>query len=89
MKPVARPAKPARVLSSVQRIDAIEEVYGAVLNATGTFYGRAGGDLAYLLGAIAKGTSCQFRPGSAIVRALRVLGQDHVVWDHITIERDE
>lgn len=57
-------------MTDSERISLIAEVYELVLDSTDTFYGAVGGDLAYLLGAISKGTVAEFSTRSHIWKIL-------------------
>lgn len=70
---------------NLQRLGLIREVYDFVYKKSGTFNGSLGRDLAYLLGAIAKGTKCEFLGVSQIVTILRKLPKKHEVWASITV----
>jgi hypothetical protein len=48
---------------------------------------RIGPDLAYLLGAMLRGTSCAWPADRPLVRILREsLTPGHAVWDHVNID---
>lgn len=73
-----------------QLLELSREVYGVVLTESVTFHGRLGGNLAYLLGAIASSTRkmeyCQFSTRSQIVTILRNhFPADHLVWEFIDL----
>jgi len=79
-----------------ERLALISTVYGTVVKNTTTFHGRVGGDLSYLLGAIAETlpacspgplpSRCQFSKSAGIVRILRCnFSPDHKVWSFIEI----
>jgi hypothetical protein len=67
-----------------------EAVYETCLDATESFEHNdlVGPDLAYLLGAILKGTACGWPADRPLVALLRAAFPDpsHPVWDHISIE---
>lgn len=68
--------------------DLVREVYDQVYQATDSFEENdTGVDLAYLLGAIAKETTCEWSGGRPFVRLLRDLFPDkHPIWNHVTID---
>lgn len=74
-----------------ERLALISTVYGAVAKTTTTFHGRVGGDLSYLLGAIAETLPalqrrCQFSKSAGIVRILRCnFSPENKVWSFIEI----
>jgi hypothetical protein len=67
-------------------------VYDAVAAAVESLEGedRVGPDLAYLLGALLKGSACSWPAGRPIVRLLRAAypDPDHPLWRHVEVEAD-
>lgn len=71
--------------TEAQRCKIAADVYAEVLNNTETFAGAIGRDLAYLLGAIVRNQSCEWRAGHVILTKLEPLGKGHAVWRFIDI----
>jgi hypothetical protein len=72
-------------------VAAMREVYEQVYAAVGSFEegDRVGPDLAYLLGAMLKGTRCQWPADRPLLNILRPLfAPGHAVWVHIDIDRE-
>jgi hypothetical protein len=70
-------------------IAALREVYEAVYAAVESFEDEdgVGADLAYLMGAMLRGTTCSWPAGRALLRILRpALPAGHPVWEHVTVE---
>jgi hypothetical protein len=80
-----------RDLTDIERIRLIREVFESFLPETESFHGRTGGDLAYLMGAIADRTgheTFQVHSGddSEFLAFLDLLfPQQHMVWEFIEI----
>lgn len=72
--------------SNELRIQLIQNVYDCALNATESFHNTVGGDLAYLMGAIAHGKHVELTARSGLVKMLvKEFGPDFIVWDYIKI----
>jgi hypothetical protein len=72
-------------------VAAMREVYEQVYAAAGSFEAddRVGPDLAYLLGAMLKGTRCEWPADRPLLNLLRPLfPPGHAVWDHIDIDQE-
>lgn len=76
--------------ADLERLELIREVYNHVYLVTESFNGPIGRDLAYLLGAIARGEQCggvDFPHASRIIRVLRGrYGKGHAVWRYISVD---
>jgi hypothetical protein len=67
------------------------EVYAVVHEAVESFDedDQVGPDLAYMLGAMLRGTSCARPADRPLVRILREsLPPGHAVWDHVDIDKE-
>lgn len=77
------------MITDKRRIQAIKTAYRAALDATNTFDGAVGRDLAYLAGALASGSSVTLSDGSSLVRILREnteSANDKLIWETISKE---
>jgi hypothetical protein len=82
---------PAQSQSAKALIASLRAVYDTVCEAAESFASEelVGADLAYLLGAMLKGTTCAWpanRP--IIVLLMQSLPADHPVWGRVVIEAD-
>jgi hypothetical protein len=70
------------------RLALLAEVYAAVYEGCESFErDEVGADLAYLLGAIARGSSCEWPEGRPLVLLLRAAFPDgHPVWGFVSTE---
>lgn len=81
--------KPPR-LSPTKRLELIRDVYQVVLDNTESFSEqRIGESLAYLCGAIAQNSWCQWNLKEPLVKLLqRHFKPDHPVWNYIEKVKD-
>ena len=86
-----RHAVAADYSKELERLSLATEIYDHITKSVESLGGMGqdehplGADLAYLLGAILKGSFCQWPGNREIVTCLKPLGKKHTVWKFIQI----
>jgi len=91
MKHGNRMTRPRRVRRDTSKVRLLSELYATLHADTESFdRDKIGPDLAYLAGAIIKGTHCEWPSNRPIVRSLREhYGTRHRLWQYVTITGTE